>query len=115
MSEFNKIAVMNLQEAKDFQTMLKDKGIEVVLNHDDQTCTRGCAVTVELHGRDADLEKIQEAYTESYQKLLDGLEYDPEVVNSVFDTSQGEATCPACGHQFATTNAECPDCGLVLG
>lgn len=115
MSEFKKIAVMNLQEAKDFQTTLREEGVEVVLNHDDETCTRGCAVTVELLGRDEDLDKIQEVYTNSYKKLLTGLDFDPEVVNSVFDTSQSEATCPACAHKFATSHTECPDCGLVLG
>lgn len=115
MSEMKKLAVMGLQEAKDFQTALKKEGVEVILNHDDETCTRGCAVTVEMLGREEDMEIIQSVYTRSFQKLLEGLEFDPEVINSVYDTSKGEATCPACGHNFSTSKTECPDCGLVLG
>ena len=115
MSELKKIAVMNLQEAKEFQTKLKEKGVEITLDHNEQTCTRGCTVTVELLGREEDLPKIHELYTESYQKLLDGLDFDPEVVNSVFDTSAPDAICPACGHKFSTESFECTDCGLVLG
>lgn len=115
MEDLKKIAVMGLQEAKDFQTALKKIGVEIVLNHDDATCTRGCAVTVEMLGREQDMPVIQEVYTRSFQKLLDGLNFDPDVVNSVYDTSKGEATCPACGHNFSTQKTECPDCGLVLG
>lgn len=115
MSEMKKITVMGLQEAKDFQAALRKEGVEVVLNHDDKTCTRGCAVTVEMLGREEDFPIIQSVYSRSYEKLLDGLEFDPEVINSVYDTSKGEATCPACGHNFSTSKTECPDCGLVLG
>ena len=115
MEDLKKIAVMGLQDAKEFQGKLRKEGIELVLNHNDKTCTRGCAVTVELMGREADLEKIQEVYSRSFNKMLEGLEFDPEVIRAVYDNSQANATCPACGHNFATTNTECPDCGLVLG
>lgn len=115
MSDLKKITVMGLQEAKDFQGELRKEGVELVLNHDDSTCTRGCAVTVELLGKESDFEKIQEVYSRSFNKMLEGMDFDPEIISSVYDNSQASATCPACGHNFATTNSECPDCGLVLG
>ena len=115
MTDLVKIAVMGLNEAKDFQNLLEQVGISTQLNHDDQTCTRGCAVTVELMANESDVPKIQQIYTQQFNKLLQGLKFDPNVVNSVYDTSQEEATCPACGHGFKTTETECPDCGLVLG
>lgn len=110
-----KIAVMGLNEAKDFQKKLKERSIDLVLNHDESSCTRGCAVTVEVHAKESDIPQIQEVYSENYMKSLDGLSFDSKIVNSVYDTSKGEATCPACGFNFSTTNTECPDCGLVLG
>ncbi len=106
---------MGLNDAKDLKKECEEKGVELVLNHDDQTCTRGCAVTVEIHAHEKDLPIIQQVYSAKYEKLLDGHDVDFEVINSVFDSSQAEATCPACGTKFSTSLSECPDCGLVLG
>ena len=114
MEELIKIAVMGLNEAKSFQGTLKKSGIETELNHNDRTCTRGCSVTVELMARESDVSRIQAIYQQSFNKLVEGLEFDPNVVNSVFDNSKEEAICPACGFQFSTAKSECPDCGLVL-
>ena len=110
-----KIAVMGLQEAKDLKKECKKLGADVVLNHNDQTCNRGCSVTVEILATGQDLEIIQRVYSEKYKKLLVGHDVDTEIINSIFDTSQENAVCPACGHNFSTSNQECPDCGLVLG
>jgi hypothetical protein len=113
--ELIRVAVMGLQEAKDLKKECKKLGAEVVLNHNDQTCNRGCSVTVEIHASEADLPVIQKVYSEKYERLLAGHEVDTKIINSVFDTSQDSATCPACGHNFSTSKLECPDCGLVLG
>jgi rubrerythrin len=115
MSELIKMAVMNLQEAKQFQKELAAQDVSIVLNHDDKTCTRGCAITVEVHAREIDMPMIQKVYSEIYAKLLDGHDVNAEQMNAVYDTSQAEALCPACGHRFATGPSECPDCGLGLG
>ena len=113
--ELIKIAVMGLNEAKDLKKECETQGIELVLNHDDTSCTRGCAVTVEVHAYEKDLSIVQQVYSEKYQKLLEGHEIDFEAMNSVYDPNQSEATCPACGTKFATSFTECPECELVLG
>ena len=110
-----RIAVMPLAEAKAFQDDLLKEGVELVLNHNEQTCSRGCSVTVEVLGYEKDLPKIVEKYENNYKKLLDGLDVNWEAVNSVFDPNKATATCPACATEFATTNTECPECGLFLG
>jgi rRNA maturation endonuclease Nob1 len=110
-----KIAVMGLNEAKALQKQLEVKNVDLVLNHDDASCTRGCAVTVEVLAKESDVPAIQEVYSQVYLKSLSGLEFDPEVINSVYDTSQETAICPACSFKFSTSKKECPDCGLVLG
>lgn len=113
--ELIKLAVMGLNDAKDLKRDCEKRGVEIVLNHNDQTCNRGCSVTVEVHAAQDDLPIIQEIYSEKYSKLLQGHDVDIDVINSVFDPGQDMATCPACGFNFSTTNSECPDCGLMLG
>lgn len=110
-----RLAVMPLTDAKEFQDQLQKKGVEIILNHNEQTCTRGCTVTVEVLGHEKDIEIIAKSYQENYQKLTEGHEVNWEVANSVFDPSAESATCPACGHSFSTSQSECPDCGLVIG
>lgn len=109
------MAVMGLNEAKNLQKLLGDQGVELVLNHDDASCTRGCSVTVEVHAKEADIPKVQEVYSQIYMKSLEGHDIDLEVINSVFDPSKESATCPACGASFITSLSSCPECDLVLG
>ena len=66
-----RIAVMPINEAKSFQDDLQKEGIDLVLNHNEKTCTRGCSVTVEVLGYEKDLPKIIEKYESNYKKLLD--------------------------------------------
>ena len=40
MSELVKIAIMKLDEAKSLQKNLEPENIELVLNHNESTCTR---------------------------------------------------------------------------
>ena len=109
-----RLAVMSLIEAKKFQDNLKEDGVEILLNHNEQTCSRGCTVTVEVLGYEKDLEYISKNYNESHQKLLEGHNVDWDIANSIFDENAQYATCPACGFSFDTTSSECPDCGLVI-
>ena len=105
---------MGLNDAKLFQKKLKDIGVELVLNHNEASCTRGCAVTVELMAKEADVPQIQEMYSKEYQKMLEGHEINPEQISAVFDASAEKVTCPACGHSFKPDGNECPDCGLMF-
>jgi rRNA maturation endonuclease Nob1 len=113
--EMIKLAVMPLQEAKNFQDQLKEKGVTIRLEHNEKTCTRGCTVTVEVLGREQDLPIVAEVYQNNFAKLLNGHEVNLDIINSVFDPSKETAICPACGTSFATSSTECPECGLVLG
>jgi hypothetical protein len=110
-----RLAVMPLNDAKSLQDDLRKEGVELILNHNDQTCTRGCSVTVEVLGFEKDMEAISNKYQENYQKLIEGHDVNWEAINSVFDPNSEQVTCPACSFSFAPTGAECPDCGLVIG
>lgn len=110
-----RIAVLPLNDAKNLQDDLQKVGVELVLNHNEQTCTRGCTITVEVLGYEKDLPQIIEVYESNYKKLAEGHDVNWEVANAVFDPNKSTAICPACGHEFATTHTECPECGLFLG
>lgn len=113
--ELIKIGVMNLGEAKELETSLAAIDVELVLNHNESTCSRGCSVTVEIHAKESDLPKVAQVYQERFSKMLEGHDFDPKLLDAVFDPSVAEAQCPACGHTFSTQLCECPDCGLNIG
>ena len=83
-----KLAVMNLNEAKTFKSQLEKQGIELILGHNESTCTRGCTVTVEILAYEKDVEAVINEYNKNYMKLLDGHKIDFEAINSFkFDNS----------------------------
>ena len=113
--EFKPLAVFPLDEAKKLQDQLQTQGVEVRLEHNEATCTRGCSVTVEFHAQLKDIDKIREVITTNFMDSLKGHEVDWKAMTSVYDTSKEVATCPACTTEFSTSHKECPECGLVLG
>lgn len=110
-----RLAILPLEEAKGLQDQLRSKNIELQLEHNDATCTRGCSVTVEVLGYEKDLPVISEVYRDNYMKLLEGHDVNLDALNAVYDPSKSNATCPACATEFSTKLSECPECGLVLG
>jgi len=110
-----RLGTMPLQEAKTLQTVLATRGVQVELNHNAHTCTRGCTVTVEVLVPEASIAIVQDTMREQFQKLAQGQNVDWGRLNQVFDPGQSEAQCPACGTNFSTARKECPDCGLCFG
>jgi len=116
MSELERvfIGIMDLVSAKRLRDKLAERGIEIELGHNKQTCTSGCRVTVEVWAKSHDIPKVQEVLAEERMKLLEGLDFNPDQVSQVFDPKKETAVCPACGARFSTENKECPECGLVF-
>ena len=53
---------------------------------------------------------------EDEHRRTTGLEqYDHSNADSIYNPEASEASCPACGHSFPTTETACPDCGLSFG
>ena len=114
MSELLRLGTMALQEAKTLQRVLAERGVALELDHNDHTCTRGCTVTVEMLINPQDLALVQDVLREQFQNLSQGLTVNWQQLNTVFDPTQSEATCPACGEIFTTKQATCPGCGLCF-
>lgn len=106
------LGVMDLQEAKNHQLKLKNNGVEVILKRNDQTCTSGCKVTVEVWGKESDSQALMNHFQGDYLKHVKGHIPNFDHLNAVFDPTASEVTCQACGTKFAPTMSECPDCGL---
>lgn len=114
MSELLRLGTMKLEDAKSLQRAMSQEGAELVLDHNDHTCTRGCAVTVELLVGPEHLAILQRVMKSQFEGLAQGLDVRWELLQEVFDPSKREATCPACGAKFSTQSRSCPDCGLCF-
>ncbi len=107
------LGVMDLQEAKNHQYRLKSGGVDIILKVNDQTCTTGCKVTVEVWGKESDKDALMSHFQGDYLKHVKGHVPNFEHMSAVFDPSASEVICQACGAKFSPTSQECPDCGLV--
>jgi hypothetical protein len=111
---FVKVAILALEDAKRLEKDLNSKGINCKLAHNEQTCTRGCSVTVELQVEERDLQKWVTFQEGQVKNNIESADYDESLLEAQFDPSAEEATCPACGFKFPTSSSECPDCGLCI-
>lgn len=107
------LGVMDLQEAKNHELKLKQKGIHVSFKTNGETCTTGCKVTVEVWGNSTDAEKLKEHFSQDFFKHVQGHVPNLEALGAIFDPTLSEVLCQACGTKFSPTANECPDCGLV--
>jgi hypothetical protein len=107
------LGVMELQEAKNHQYALQAKGVALTLKVNDQTCTSGCKVTVEVWAQGTDEAVIKQHFQSDYLKHVKGHEPDINLLSAVFDTGLEMVICQACGFKFAPNASEYPDCGLV--
>jgi rRNA maturation endonuclease Nob1 len=103
-----------LSEAKILQSALSQQGVELVLDHNDHTCKRGCTVTVEILVEEVSIPLVQETLKRQFTQLSQGVDVNWELLNQVYDPAAPEAVCPACGSRFSTGLQECPECGLCF-
>lgn len=114
MENLLSLGPIGLEDAKRIERVMSKENVTIFLDHNERTCTRGCSVTVEVKFYEKDLEKIRAYLQDEFRKQVEGLDINFEALNSVYDPAMKEATCPACGAIFSTSEKECPDCGLVL-
>jgi hypothetical protein len=98
--------------ANRYKDLLAEQSIPLALAYNASTCKTGCSHTMEIWADAKDAEHVVAFIQKDSSRNFAGLEFDPSVVNQVFDTSKDDAQCPACGTVFKTSASECPDCGL---
>ncbi len=110
------LGVFDIQDAKRIQAILKEREVPIRLQHNGETCGTGsCSVRVEVWGQEENKAEIITFFQNEQAKNLEGLNFDPELMNSVYDPNAKEVTCQACGFKFSPDKNECPDCGLFYG
>ncbi len=102
-------------EMKEFQIMLKRRGIPSLAVTEDGSCGQGCCgANILVQIRRSDAEEVMALLDQEHVRST-GLEgYDMSTAGSVFNTDAEHAVCPACGHNFSTAESVCPDCGLCF-
>lgn len=109
-------AVIEVNEAKRMLEVMAQRGVELEIRHNDATCRTGCKAVVEVWVKTEDLPALIEYIRDKNVQVVEaeGVEFDKDIVNSVYDPESKTAVCPACGTEFSTSEKECPECGLVF-
>ena len=106
-----------LGDMRHLEALLREERIAVRISADEQSCSKSCCPSnflLEVSRDDAaEAAKIIEAEYRRQTRLDD--HQAPAPADAVFNPEAAETTCPACGHRFPPTSAECPDCGLNFG
>jgi hypothetical protein len=114
-SEYVLLGAVDYAEAKRLKSALEDRGVILKIVSNPESCgTGGCSPKLELFARQEDLPKFQEFIVEERTRALGGLDHEAGLADEVFDSEKESARWPACGTSFATTQSECPDCGLCF-
>ncbi len=100
-------------QIKELQVKLERHGIPALSTGDQGGCGKGCCGTdMTLFVRREDLRDVADLLQQDYVQTTGLLDHDLSNLEAVFNTAAEEATCPACGCTFSTSQAACPDCGL---
>jgi hypothetical protein len=105
---------IEINEGKQLVEALKARDVHLELVFNESECRGSCQIKVQLWGHESDLPELEKYISSEKSKLLDGLNFDPENFNNVFDPAKETAKCPACTTEFSTSSSECPECGLTF-
>ncbi|MEI6093814.1 MAG: hypothetical protein WCQ47_09100 [bacterium] len=110
------IGIIEINEAKRLKEKLFNKGIDLDLIHNDQTCKKSYQTKIEVWVDSESIEAVQQIIHEENMHFImsEGVDVNTDQLNQVFDTEADTTVCPACGTTFSTKLKECPDCGLVF-
>jgi hypothetical protein len=112
MVSIRKGAVMQMKE---LQILLEREGIPSLAVKDGSGCGQGCCGTdLIVQVRMSDVQDVLEILEQDHVKSTGLAEHDTTHADAVFNTAAENATCPACGCVFPTTQPTCPDCGLCF-
>lgn len=103
-----------LLQLKQVQALLSRHKIpSLLVNEDGTDCNKGCCgPTVVLQVKADDLEAAVHILQQEHVRSTGLAGHDHSHVGAVYDIRAEEATCPACGFVFPTSESACPDCGL---
>ena len=102
-------------QMKELQIMLERNGIPSLAVNDDKSCGQGCCGSdMIVQVRMSDVQEVMSILEQDHVRSTGLEEHDTSHAGAVFNTAAENAICPACGHNFPTTQGTCPDCGLCF-
>jgi hypothetical protein len=102
-------------QMKELQIMLEREGIPSLAVSDEGGCSQGCCGTdLLLQVRMSDVQDVLAILAREHERSTALKDHDTTYAGAVFNTAAENATCPACGCSFPTTQSTCPDCGLCF-
>ena len=102
-------------QIKEMQKLLAAQSLPSLAVAEKGGCGKGCCGTeLILRVRMSDIQDILAVLEEEHVRSTGLSDHDISTAGAVFNTQAEEATCPACGCSFATSNPTCPDCGLCF-
>ena len=105
-----------VMQMKELQVMLERQGIPSLAVKDNSGCGQGCCGTdLIVQVRMSEAQEVLAILEKDHVRSTALKDHDTTNAGAVFNTAAENATCPACGCSFPTTQAECPDCGLCFG
>lgn len=102
-------------QMKGLQNLLAKASLPSILSNNASDCGKSCfGAEVQLKVRKEDVEEVTALLEAEHVRTTSLAEYDTSSAGIVFDTTAEQATCPACGCSFPTSDGSCPDCGLYF-
>ena len=110
--DITKGAVLNV---KQLQSRLATEGYPSIIAGDSDSCGKGCCGgEVRLQVRMTDVQDIMAFMAREHIETTGLADHDVSYVETVFDPTAMNTSCPACGCNFSPQNKICPDCGLCF-
>ncbi len=104
-----------VMEMKEMQILLEREGIPSLAVKDTSSCGQGCCGTdLIVKVRMSEVQDVLEILEQEHVRSTSLEDHDTTHAGAVFNTAAENATCPACGCVFPTTQPTCPDCGLCF-
>ncbi len=104
-----------VMQMKELQILLEREGIPSLAVKEGAGCGQGCCGTdLLVQVRMSDVQEVMAILEQEHVRATGLEEHDTTYSGAVFNTAAENATCPACGCTFPTTQATCPDCGLCF-
>lgn len=103
-----------LRDMKYLQKVLEQDAIPALISGDDG-CGKGCCgpEMLLLIGKD-DVDAALKVLAKDFVRSTALDSHDLSYASAVFDTTDLETQCPACGSKFSPSIGACPDCGLCF-
>lgn len=104
-----------VMQMKELQFLLEREGIPSLAVKEGGSCgPGGCGTDLLVQVRMSDVQEVIAILDQEHVRSTGLAGHDTTHSGAVFNTAAENATCPACGCSFSTTQATCPDCGLCF-